>query len=63
MSEWLSMGGYAFYVWSSFGLTFVALIGNYLLAKRRHRQILDELRHAESAVGSEPRGGFQEVTT
>lgn len=25
MSEFLKMGGYAFYVWSSFGLTFIVM--------------------------------------
>lgn len=38
MREFLQMGGYAFYVWSSFGLTTVVLIANWWLAKRRYAQ-------------------------
>ncbi|MEL7311264.1 MAG: heme exporter protein CcmD [Pseudomonadota bacterium] len=63
MMEWLAMGGYAFYVWTSFGLTLLALVGNLVFAKRRHQRILVELRHANSVDEAEPRGGFQEVAT
>jgi heme exporter protein D len=35
-SEFLAMGGYAFYVWGSFGITFLAMaIEVWLLNKRR----------------------------
>ncbi len=33
MSEFLEMGGYAQYVWSSFGLTLVVLVGNVIAAR------------------------------
>jgi len=33
MSEFLNMGGYAFFVWSSFGLTAVFLLLNVVLAR------------------------------
>jgi heme exporter protein D len=37
MSEFLSMGGYAWYVWGSYGVTFLLLILEIvLLAKRAH---------------------------
>lgn len=39
MREFFAMGGYAFYVWSAFGLAFAVLLGNWLLARRRYRQI------------------------
>lgn len=36
MQEFLQMGGYAFYVWSAFGLTTLILIGNWWLAKKHY---------------------------
>ncbi len=36
--EWLNMGGYAGYVWTSFGLTLVILVMNVVLARSRHRK-------------------------
>ncbi|MGB0864985.1 MAG: heme exporter protein CcmD [Granulosicoccaceae bacterium] len=41
MSEFLNMGGYAFFVWSSYGLTFFFLLLNVFLARsylRKARQ-------------------------
>ena len=36
VSEFLAMGGYAFYVWGSFGITFLAMVVEvWLLSKRR----------------------------
>jgi heme exporter protein D len=36
MSEFFAMGGYAFYVWGSYGVTFALLaIEVYLLMKRK----------------------------
>ncbi|PLX55478.1 MAG: heme exporter protein CcmD [Chromatiales bacterium] len=35
MKEFLEMGGYAGYVWSSFGLTLIVLIANVVAARRR----------------------------
>lgn len=33
MAEFFHMGGYAFYVWSSFGITFFVLLLNLILPK------------------------------
>jgi len=44
MSEFLSMGGYAAFVWPAYGLTLIVLVGNVLLPRRRHRRILRQLR-------------------
>lgn len=30
VSEFMAMGGYGFYVWLAFGLSFVSLVGLYL---------------------------------
>ena len=36
MSEFLHMGGYAAFVWSSFGLAVAVLLWNVLSARRLH---------------------------
>ena len=41
MSEFFAMGGYAFYVWSSFGLTFIVMALNLLIP---YFQRLDTLK-------------------
>jgi len=40
MSEFLNMGGYAFYVWMSFGITAVVLVWNIVLPILQHRKAL-----------------------
>lgn len=42
-SEFLSMGGYAVYVWGSYALGLIVLLGNVWAARRRRRQVIDEL--------------------
>ncbi|MEL6869072.1 MAG: heme exporter protein CcmD [Pseudomonadota bacterium] len=44
MHEFFAMGGYAFYVWMSFGLTFVVMVANCWLAARRHAATLRQIR-------------------
>jgi heme exporter protein D len=43
MSEFFAMGGYAFYVWVSYGLATVILVANVVLPRRRHRELLRRL--------------------
>ena len=38
-SDFLAMGGYAAYVWSSYGLTAAVLAGLWIAASRRRRNI------------------------
>jgi len=38
MSEFFNMGGYALYVWSSYGLALVILLANIILPMRRRKQ-------------------------
>jgi heme exporter protein D len=38
MSEFLSMGGYAWYVWGSYGVTFLLLGAEVLLLMKRKRE-------------------------
>jgi len=51
MREFLEMGGYATYVWTSYGLTFAVLAANLIAArnKRRlvHQQLLRRLQSEE----------------
>lgn len=48
MAEFFHMGGYAVYVWSSYGLAFVVLGANIVAArikrKRTEQQLLRRLR-------------------
>jgi len=43
-SEFFYMGGYAFYVWTSFALAFIVLSGNVMWAVRQKRRVLERLR-------------------
>ena len=47
MSEFLSMGGYALYVWGSYAVTFVLLAAEAILVRRR---LIHRKRHASSGV-------------
>ncbi len=46
-SDFLAMGGYARFVWPSFGLTLVLLLVNALAPWLRQRRLLNELRTRE----------------
>lgn len=63
MSEFFAMGGYAGYVWSSFGVTFLVLLGNWWFARRRHAQVIAELRRSAQVDAPETQPGFKEVMT
>ena len=39
MSEFFNMGGYAVFVWSSFGISFLVLLLNVLFPILRRRQL------------------------
>ncbi len=43
MNEFFHMGGYAFYVWTSYGLTFVVLLVNLIIPFNQERNILRTL--------------------
>ena len=43
-SEFFSMGGYAPYVWGSYGLAFIAMAGEVLLLLRRQRALRENPR-------------------
>jgi heme exporter protein D len=50
MSEFFSMGGHAYYVWMSYGLTAIALAVEVAMLLARHRRVLREARIAEPDV-------------
>jgi heme exporter protein D len=43
MQEFFAMGGYAFYVWTSYGLTLVVLLANIIIPVVQRRQLLRSL--------------------
>lgn len=44
VSEFLDMGGYALYVWGSFGATALVMVVESLLIRSRRRELLRNLR-------------------
>jgi heme exporter protein D len=48
MSEFLAMGGYASFVWSSYGLAAIVLWLNWYLPRRTHQQVLLQLKRRHS---------------
>lgn len=56
MSEFFAMGGYARWVWSSFGLTALVLIINVVLAGRRYRRALARLQTRQATAARRTQG-------
>jgi len=44
MNEFFSMGGYAVYVWSSFGISFLVLLLNIIFPLMRRKQLIRDVR-------------------
>ena len=44
VSEFFAMGGYAFYVWGSFGITALVMVIEMGLIRARRRELIDQLR-------------------
>ncbi len=51
MMEFLSMGGYAGYVWSSYAIALIILLLNLLAARKRHKSVLRRLRQLHKVTG------------
>ena len=45
-AEFFDMGGYAFFVWSSYGLTFAILLWNIVAPMMRRKKILAQIKRA-----------------
>ena len=41
-SEFISMGGYGFYVWGSYGVTFVLLAAELIMIRSRKRRVAQQ---------------------
>lgn len=48
-AEFFAMGGYALYVWGSFGACLVAFVAEPLLIRQRHNQAVRTLRRQAAA--------------
>ena len=46
LNEFLHMGGYAFYVWTSYGIALVVLLVNVILPLRQRRKLLGTIARA-----------------
>ena len=55
-SDFFAMGGYAFYVWGSYAVTAVLMIGEVVLVMRRRRDVLVRLARTVSAEQNEGNG-------
>lgn len=49
VGDFFAMGGYAFYVWGSFGITALVLLIEPLLLRKRQSEVLDSLRRELNA--------------
>ncbi|MEI2767588.1 MAG: heme exporter protein CcmD [Nitrosomonas sp.] len=45
LSEFLSMGGYGFYVWGSYVMTLICIVGEILLISNRRRTLEKQYGH------------------
>lgn len=45
ISDFFAMGGYAFYVWGSFGLTAVVMAGEAFLIRSQRAELIGQLRN------------------
>jgi len=43
MTEFFYMGGYAFYIWTSYGLALIVLVANLIIPFNRERTLLRTL--------------------
>lgn len=44
LSEFFSVNGYGFYIWSSFGMTALLMLGELIMVKKQNQTILQRLR-------------------
>ena len=54
MSEFLAMGGYAWYVWMSYGAAVLAVLVEVAAVRARRRRALEELRMSAPRTGTPP---------
>ena len=44
MSEFLSQGGYAFYVWTAYGVCALLMVSELLLLRKQRKELLARIR-------------------
>lgn len=54
LDNFLAMGGYAFYVWGSYGVTLLLLVAEMVAIAQRRRRLLGELRGRAGAQAERP---------
>ncbi|MGH8546271.1 MAG: heme exporter protein CcmD [Gammaproteobacteria bacterium] len=54
MREFLSMGGYGFYVWSAYGVAAVVMLGLLRSSLTWHRRLTGQLRNKSRRAASAP---------
>jgi heme exporter protein D len=54
VSEFFAMGGYAFYVWGSFGITALVMAVEMGLIRARRRELIEQLRTELASQRSSP---------
>jgi heme exporter protein D len=47
MAEFFAMGGYAVFVWSSYGIAFVSMVITFIWPMVQKRRLLQNLRQAQ----------------
>ena len=45
-SEFFNMGGYAFFVWTSYGLTFIVLVANIISPMIQRKKVIARIKRA-----------------
>ena len=43
LNDFLHMGGYGFYVWTSYGISLVVLLANVILPARQRKKLLKDI--------------------
>jgi len=51
LAEFISMGGYGFYVWASFGMTALLIVIEVLYLKRQHTINIQRIRRLKNMNG------------
>lgn len=46
--QFFYMDGYAYYVWSAYGISFIVLVLNIILPMKREKSLLNKLRNLRS---------------
>ena len=46
LEEFFHMGGYAFYVWTSYGLTFIIIVANIVSPMIQRRKVIARIKRA-----------------